>query len=188
LARRWHGEATANYTGFKDWMYNLCSACCGWNRKAAEHLQRRVVPHPGGHERNAPSTAGSVARAEEWLPVPTPSATPAPAATPTAPAANEPDNQKEQQRADRGVDDRRDDADAEMDAELGHQPIADERSYDSDDEITDDSEPGASYDLARQPPRDEAYNQYDEQTLARHVLLPTLQVQRWFYDPSLDRS
>jgi hypothetical protein len=74
-----------------------------------------------------------------------------------------------------------------MDAELGHQPIADERSYDSDDEITDDSKPGASYDLARQPPCNEADNQYDEQTLARHVLLPALQVQRWFYDPSLGR-
>jgi hypothetical protein len=109
-------------------MYNLCSACCRWNRKAAERLQRGVVPHPVGLERSAPSAAGLGCAAEERLPVPAPSATPAPTTTPTAPAANEPDNQKEQHRADRGVDDRRDDADTEMDAELGHQPIADERA------------------------------------------------------------
>jgi hypothetical protein len=169
-------------------MYNLCSACCRWNRTAAERLQRGVVPRAVALDRSAPSTAGLGCAAEERLPVPAPSATPTPTTTPTATAANEPDNQKEQERADRGVDDRRDDADAEMDPELGHQPIADERPYDTDDEITDDSKPGASYDLARQPPRDEADNQYDEQTLTRHVLLPTLQVQRWFYDPSLGRS
>jgi len=40
---------------------------------------------------------------------------------------------------------------AKVDAELGQQPRANEGSNDSDDEVTDDPEPGALHNLAGQP-------------------------------------
>src|ERR1700722_6087867 len=55
---RWPDDGTAkrlgDHTGFKAWTYNLCSACCRWNRTAAERLQRGVVPRL---EQSAPSAA-----------------------------------------------------------------------------------------------------------------------------------
>jgi hypothetical protein len=123
--------------------------------------------------RRAPSRS-TLSTETKRLPVPAPSATPS--ATPGAGAANQPDDQQQQQRADRGVDYRRDDADAKMDAELGHEPLADAGAYDSDDEISDNSKPGASNDLARQPSRNEADQQYDKQTLARHACTPMLEL------------
>jgi hypothetical protein len=94
-----------------------------------------------------------------------------PAPAPAASAANEFDNQEEYQRADRGVDDRRDNTHAKVDAESGQQPPANEGSYDSDDEVTDDPKPGALHDLARQPSCNEADHQYDKKTFTRHDTL-----------------
>src|ERR1051326_639234 len=84
------------------------------------------------------------------LPAPAPTAaqsaspSPAPSASPVASAANETESQKEQQSPDRGVDDRSDNARANVDVELRQQPVADEGSYDSDDEVADDPIPAAA--------------------------------------------
>jgi hypothetical protein len=60
-----------------------------------------------------------------------------------------------------------------MNAELRKQPTADKGTDNSNDEIADDSKPGASHDLAGQPSGNEADQQYDQETFARHV--PILQ-------------
>jgi hypothetical protein len=104
----------------------------------------------------------SFALANDLLPAPAPT----PAAAEAAAAANQPHDEQEYQRPDRRVDDRRYNTNAKVNAELGQQPVANEGAYDPDEEIPDDSKPGASYDLARQPSRDEADQQYDEETLA----------------------
>jgi hypothetical protein len=116
-----------------------------------------VEDNPGGTPSNA-SCQERVILGGARLPTPTPAPTPAKGAT----AADEPHYEKEDQRPDSGVDDRRDNAGAKVDAKLGHQPLANEGSYDPDDEVTDHSKPGASDDLSRQPPRNEADQQYDK--------------------------
>jgi len=92
-----------------------------------------------------------------------------PASSPSASATYEPENKQEQERADCGVDDRRDNAGSEVEAELGQQPVADECTDDSDDNIADDPEPGALHDLAGQPSGSEAHYQDDQETFTRHV-------------------
>jgi hypothetical protein len=104
----------------------------------------------------------SSALAKGLLPAPAPT----PAAAKAAAATNQPHDEQEYQRPDRRVDDRRYDTNAKVNTELGQQPVADEGAYDPDEEIPNDSEPGASYDLARQPSRDETDQQYDKETLA----------------------
>jgi hypothetical protein len=91
---------------------------------------------------------------------------PAPAPADGAAAANKPQDDKKYQRADGGVDDRRYSTDAQVDIELGQQPISNEGSCDPDDQVTDESEPGASQDLARQPSSNEPDQQYDNETFA----------------------
>ena len=58
-----------------------------------------------------------------------------------------------------------------MEAELWKKPTANEGTCNSDEEIADDSEPGALYDLTRQPSGDETDKQYDQETFTRHVHL-----------------
>jgi len=48
----------------------------------------------------------------------------------------------------------------------GQQPVANEGADDPDEEVADESEAGASHDLARQPSGHEADQQYDKETLA----------------------
>jgi hypothetical protein len=64
-----------------------------------------------------------------------------------------------------------------VDTELGQQPVANEGPYDPDEQVTDESEPGASHDLARQPSGNEPDQQYHKETFARHMHLPNLQFQ-----------
>src|SRR5713226_122638 len=100
-----------------------------------------------------PKLVRACQRSPVRLPAPAPTASPsaAPAASPPASPANEPDDQQEYQSANGGVDDRRDNASAKVDAELRQQPPADEGSYDADNEVTDEPEPGALHDLAGEP-------------------------------------
>jgi hypothetical protein len=95
-----------------------------------------------------------------------PAPAPAPAATKAAAAADEPHDEQENQRPDGCVDDGGDNSDAKVEAELGQQPVANEGANDPDEEVTDESEPGASHDLTRQPSGNEADHQYDKETLA----------------------
>src|SRR6202035_2994789 len=89
---------------------------------------------------------------------------PAPASSPPALSADQPDDQEQQYRADRSTDDRRDNARAEMDSELRKYPARNKRPRDSNDEIANEAQAGALDDLAGKPARDEADNQYDEET------------------------
>jgi hypothetical protein len=91
-----------------------------------------------------PCTAGAVhtwpmARPAGRLPAPAPT----PAATEATAAANQPHDEQQYQRPDRRVDDRRYNTNAKVNTELGQQPVANEGAYDPDEEIPDDSEPGA---------------------------------------------
>jgi hypothetical protein len=63
-----------------------------------------------------------------------------------------------------------------MDAELRKQPAADEGTDDSNDEVTDDAEPGASHYLAGKPSGNETNHQYDQETLTRHIHVRILQI------------
>jgi hypothetical protein len=56
-----------------------------------------------------------------------------------------------------------------MDAELRKQPAPDEGAHDSNEEIAEEPKPGALHDLAGQPSGNEADQQDDEETFARHV-------------------
>src|SRR6185369_8149182 len=56
-----------------------------------------------------------------------------------------------------------------MDTELRQQPAPDEGADDSDDEVADNAEPGALYDLTGKPSGNEADQQDDEEAFARHV-------------------
>jgi hypothetical protein len=98
------------------------------------------------------------------------------AALPTAPpspsaasAANEPDYQQQDDRPNGGIDNRHDNARAEADPELRKQPTPDQGANNSDQEITDNSEPGALHDLASKPTRDDSDEQYHQKTFARQV-------------------
>jgi hypothetical protein len=127
-------------------------------------------------------TLGSAARASEPLKIgrppeslyPADAPTPSPSAPPAAAATEKPENQKEQQRANRGVDNRADNSKAKMDAELRQQPTANEGSYDSDDEVVDESVSSATDNLTSQPSRDEANQKEDEETFTRHDILRIL--------------
>src|ERR1051326_7845496 len=116
----------------------------------------------------------SLISAGEGLRLPAPAPTSPPAAAPATLVAHELDDHQEQQRANRGVDDHRDKARAKVDAEPRQQPGADERSDDSDDEVAGNSEPGAAHDLSSQPSGDEADQEDDDKTLARHENHPSL--------------
>jgi hypothetical protein len=108
----------------------------------------------------------SFALANDRLPAAAPTASPAvsPSASPPAAATNELDNQQQHQRANRGVDDRSNNAQTKMDAELRQQPPANEGSYDSDNEVADESKAGALHDLAGEPSCNESDYQYDKET------------------------
>jgi hypothetical protein len=58
---------------------------------------------------------------------------------------------------------------------LRKEPIANEGTDNSYDEVADDSEPGALHDLPGQPSGNETDQQYDQETFARHVHLSILQ-------------
>ena len=89
--------------------------------------------------------------------LPPPATEPAsPAAAETTAARKESDEKEQHDRADRGVDDEADGPDTEMDVQPWQQPIADERTDDSDDQVTDEAEAAASHDLTRQPAGNDA--------------------------------
>ena len=61
----------------------------------------------------------------------------------------------------RGVDDRRNNTRAKADTELRQQPAADERADNADNQIANEPKAGSLYDLAGEPSRDEADQEYD---------------------------
>lgn len=132
-------------------------------------MRRRRAPAIRSRER----TAGVRNAALTRLPPPAPS--PAPSAAPAA-TADETYDEEQDYRADGGIDDRRNDANAEVDAELRKQPTADERADNSNNQITNQPKTGPSHDLTGQPAGNDAYQQYDQETFARHVHSRTLRV------------
>lgn len=56
-----------------------------------------------------------------------------------------------------------------MNAELWQQPAANESAGNTYDQITDQPKAGALYDLSCKPSGNEANNEYDQQTFARHI-------------------
>jgi hypothetical protein len=89
---------------------------------------------------------------------------------------HEPNDQQQDHRPDGGVDDRRHKTGAEMDAELRQQPAADKCADNSNDEIADNTKPGALHDLPGQPPSNQAYQQYDQKTFGRDVIVSLFRV------------
>jgi hypothetical protein len=69
-----------------------------------------------------------------------------------------------------------------VDAKSWKQPTADERANDSNDQIPNQTEPGASHDLACQPSGDESDQEYDKKAFTRHAHLRTLR--SWWPDRS----
>jgi hypothetical protein len=92
-----------------------------------------------------------------------------PTAVPLAASTDQPYHDQQQDGADGGVDDRADNSDTKMDTDLRQEPVADEGANNSDDEVTNQAETCALYDLAGQPPRNEANEQYDKKTFIRHM-------------------
>jgi hypothetical protein len=56
-----------------------------------------------------------------------------------------------------------------MDTEPRQQPVADEGTYDPDQEVANNSEPRSPNDFASQPARNDADEQYDQQVFVRHM-------------------
>src|ERR1700730_7629725 len=67
--------------------------------------------------------------------------------TPAASAPQESDNEEQHDRADRGIENQTDDSGSEMDIEARNQAISNERAYQSDDDVADESETGPAHDL-----------------------------------------
>jgi hypothetical protein len=63
-----------------------------------------------------------------------------------------------------------------MDVQPWQQPIADERTDNSDDQVTYEAEAAASHDLTRQPASNDADHQYDDEAFIRlvHGFAPTV--------------
>jgi hypothetical protein len=89
--------------------------------------------------------------------------TPAPTTAPTTVACEEPDNDEQHNGANGGIDDQRDRPDTKMNAQSRQQPIADERSDNSDDQVSDEPKSTAPNDLTSQPPRNNADDYYDDE-------------------------
>jgi hypothetical protein len=116
--------------------------------------------------------------AGKGLPAPAPAAAP-PASPTTTPAASPPaaskqsHDQEKQDGTDGGVDDCTEHSRTEMNAHPRQQPTSDKSAQNPDDEVTDDPKTGATYDLPRQPARNQAHEQYDQQALTGHIHLAT---------------
>lgn len=67
--------------------------------------------------------------------------------TPAASAPQESDNEEQHDRADRGIENQTDDSCAEMDIQARNQAISNERAYQSDDDVANESETGPAPDL-----------------------------------------
>src|ERR1700681_999866 len=93
---------------------------------------------------------------------------------PSPASANEPEDDQEQNGSDGRRDDGGHDAGAEVDAQPGKQPAADEGADNSDADIGDDAETGATHDLSGKPAGDETHQQDDEKTFPRHGDTPPL--------------
>src|SRR4051794_15330393 len=87
-----------------------------------------------------------------------------PATAPAGATSQQPYDQQQQDRSDRRVDNGPNDAGAEMNAKLRQQPASDQRADDSDQQIADQSEAGASHNLAGQPAGHDADDKNDEKT------------------------
>src|SRR5690349_1889040 len=87
----------------------------------------------------------------------------------TAAGSNQPHDQQQQHGADCGIDDLADNAAADGNAEPGKQQTGDQRAADADDDIAENSKPGAAHDLSGQPARDKADEQNNENAFVRNV-------------------
>src|SRR5689334_10109132 len=80
----------------------------------------------------------------------------------TAPAAKKPHNDQEQNGPDGRIDDFRNKPATEVDTELGKQEAGDQGAGDANENISDDAKTGAAHDLAREPARNQADEQNDQ--------------------------
>jgi hypothetical protein len=82
---------------------------------------------------------------------------------------HEPQKDQQDHCAERGVDDSGDNTGTKVNPQLRHQPAADEGADNANNNIADETEAAALYDLSRQPTRDQADQKYDEKTFTRHM-------------------
>jgi hypothetical protein len=97
-------------------------------------------------------------------PVPAPSQSCPPAVSPS----NQSHDQQQNQSANGGINDCGYSARAKVNADLRQKPTTNESAGNSDNEIADQPESGALYRLTYEPSGNDANNEYDEQTFARH--------------------
>jgi hypothetical protein len=79
-----------------------------------------------------------------------------------------------------------------MDAQLREQPATDEGANNSDGEIGNEAETGATHDLSCEPAGDDTDQQNDEKTFPRHDVLPEASARlasaEMLHDPNCRRN
>jgi hypothetical protein len=88
---------------------------------------------------------------------------------PAAASPDQPHDHEQQYGADGGSNDRGNNSSAKMKTEPGKQQTGDEGADDSNDNVANQTKACPLHDLAGQPARNSANQQYDEQTFSRHM-------------------
>jgi hypothetical protein len=81
-----------------------------------------------------------------------------------------PQDKKQDRSSDRRRDDRCNQATSDTDAENAGQPSADERADNTDNNITEQTKAAALKQRAREPSRDSAYDQPDDDSVSIHAI------------------
>jgi hypothetical protein len=89
-----------------------------------------------------------------------------PSTTPASATSDKPYDEQQDYSTNRCVHDRADDTNAEMDVQPWKQPASNERTDNSDNQITNEPKTGSAYKLAGQPARNYADDYYDQKTFA----------------------
>ncbi len=124
-----------------------------------DKLSLVAVPLRDGKMRYKPRHLGARGYSFPWSLPPSASA---PASSKAA--SQKPNHKQKQDGANGSVDDRGDNASTEMDTDSCQQPVANECTDNAYDEIADESESGAPYDLSGQPASNKTDEQYDQKT------------------------
>jgi hypothetical protein len=88
--------------------------------------------------------------------------TPAPSTAPTTVACQEPNDDEQCDGTDGSVDDQSDRSNTKMNVQSRQQPIANERSDNSHDQVSDEPKSTHSNNLTSQPPSNNADDYYDD--------------------------
>jgi hypothetical protein len=105
------------------------------------------------------------------LPPTAPAAAPTTTPTTTPPSAtgNDSDDDEQQDCTDGSVDDESDGSNTQVNVQSRQQPITDKSAEDAYDQVPDEAEPAAAYDLTCQPPGNNADQHDDDEAFIRQV-------------------